>query len=388
MWCNNLKVDPSWIPNCSKNEWNVFTEEQEQELLSLVKYIIQELHLPITNALFRQITTTYYYNLPEQDHLRPHFPFICCNHFIKKFRERHRISILRARPTTSKEEIARFRADSKKNIFEKVDDDHIANVDETFWTLITLPNTNWADTNSDSVTIYPDVNEKRGFTAIGTILKSGKKLPLVCIVRGKTLTEESHWFGEGHHIEGEERKFQPGTHPLDSLSHNGPRRLFVPTYQTDHSEKGWVNKYIWPRYLRFLRNQIPCKEGTELNDPVNTIYLFADAYRTHHSTELVAYAKTLNIIMIEIPKGTTDQCQPLDCRIFGILKSQARAYYNRRVGKYIREHYEDLRKGAKIPPINPITIKQSAFLLDLLWNGIKEYHIHSAWHTAFDMDRD
>jgi hypothetical protein len=175
---------------------------------------------------------------------------------------------------------------------------------------------------------------------------------------------------------------------LDSLSHNGPRRLFVPTYQTDHSEKGWVNKYIWPRYLRFLRNQIPCKEGTELNDPVNTIYLFADAYRTHHSTELVAYAKTLNIIMIEIPKGTTDQCQPLDCRIFGILKSQARAYYNRRVGKYIREHYEDLRKGAKIPPINPITIKQSAFLLDLLWNDIKEYHIHSAWHTAFDMDRD
>ena len=54
----------------------------------------------------------------------------------------------------------------------------------------------------------------------------------------------------------------------------------------------------WSRYLMFLREQIPYKRRArrgrrshrELHDPEDTIYLFADSYRAHHSPNALQLA--------------------------------------------------------------------------------------------------
>ena len=65
----------------------------------------------------------------------------------------------------------------------------------------------------------------------------------------------------------------------------------------------------------------------------NPTLLFCDGFQAHHNDEAQNEAKKLNIALIEVPNGAADECQPLDRRIFGGLKSRLRSELN----KHIRE---------------------------------------------------
>ena len=58
----------------------------------------------------------------------------------------------------------------------------------------------WAKTNPDNIQIYNEDSDKKGFTALATILRDGTKLPLIFIANGKSHTIENNWFGGGRSI--------------------------------------------------------------------------------------------------------------------------------------------------------------------------------------------
>ena len=73
---------------------------------------------------------------------------------------------------------------------------------------------------------------------------------------------------------------------------------------------------------------IPYKPGTAETDQVNKSLLICDSFGAHHTDRAIQKAQELNIDIILIPPGATDECQPLDCRIFGIIKARGRKELN------------------------------------------------------------
>lgn len=68
-----------------------------------------------------------------------------------------------------------------------------------------------------------------------------------------------------------------------------------------------MTKEIWSDYLNFIRSQIPYIENTDPQDAANRIFLICDAYSVHHSDISKELAAKLNIELIAVPKGATDE---------------------------------------------------------------------------------
>jgi hypothetical protein len=97
---------------------------------------------------------------------------------------------------------------------------------------------------------------------------------------------------------------------------------------------------IFIEYLKHLRNEIPNRE--------RTIHLICDVHASHRTADVKKTAAELHIILLFIPPGATDCLQPLDRRVFGALKSEARRLFRRRISNNIeikrskREAVEDM----------------------------------------------
>ena len=61
------------------------------------------------------------------------------------------------------------------------------------------------------------------------------------------------------------------------------------------------------------------------------IHLILDVYRAHFTESVRKHAENLNIELIPIPAGMTDEMQPLDLRIFGPLKRYATRLFRLRL---------------------------------------------------------
>jgi hypothetical protein len=84
----------------------------------------------------------------------------------------------------------------------------------------------------------------------------------------------------------------------------------------------------------------------------------------HENDSVKEKARQNHIDVIFVPHGQTGNWQPLDHRIFGELKSRARARFN-------AEHVKDLR-----PALSKIW---SARILLACWESIEEENICAAW---------
>jgi hypothetical protein len=74
--------------------------------------------------------------------------------------------------------------------------------------------------------------------------------------------------------------------------------------------------------------------------PDGELVVMLDTYSAHRAEEINNYAKALNVTLLFLPPGCTDQLQPFDRRIFGIAQVHACRMW--------REHYQD-SKGKKEP---------------------------------------
>jgi hypothetical protein len=84
-----------------------------------------------------------------------------------------------------------------------------------------------------------------------------------------------------------------------------------------HTESGWATANLIVQYLEWLH--------TEIADRRPCFLLVLDIHPAHRTDPAGAAAEECEIELLFVPAGGTSEYQPLDCRIFGELKSRARA---------------------------------------------------------------
>lgn len=80
------------------------------------------------------------------------------------------------------------------------------------------------------------------------------------------------------------------------------------------SDKGWINTELFEAWLseHFLEHAVSARP----------LLLLLDGHSTHHQPQSVRLAKEHGVIVLCLPPHTTHEAQPLDCGVFGPLKSQ------------------------------------------------------------------
>ena len=370
-WHYNLKRNLSWIPDHLRNpDSYVFTPDEERRIVDIINFVInQHLH-PITNNFIRAIMLSYYISYKEPNEKRQ---FSASNKYIRRFKRRYDFSTRRLhfkrRPNASDQDVIKFLT-KVCNVFSIAEKDHIVNTDETMWRCEQSRLTTWAKKGSDGVVVYSGDSDKEGFTTLASITAAGDILPLLLIAGGVTTRCETNWFGQNRNV----------TKSIDDENEDLTMRAY-----SDHSIKGWTTRDTWKRYLNALRYRfIKPTDGLEFYDQRNRIYLLTDSYPVHICDECVEYANALNIDIIQIPKGTTDLFQPLDKKIFGILKSKACAYINKVRSDEILKCY-DVEKAKfmeSIPPPRKISKQEAASVLEEAWNKLSKETIISSWEDS------
>jgi hypothetical protein len=340
-WKHNLLSDPTWRPKREHygEAHQIFTREQEIELSTRIATNY------IDKGLFYSDTEF------KIDALRFHKEIVCRSegimpgmalsdrqmeqinkfkaswHFIQAFRHRNRLSLRRPsfkrRPKPTEADMQAFIA-QVQSCLQNYRRDRIINIDETNWKTVAGGFMTWAHTNAESVQCQIDNDEKEGVTVIAAVDAEGGKLPLTVIGKGKT-----------------ERCLKGYQLP--------------PEVRTCVSESGWTTKDVMCRYFAILRQELY---------PEGPLIVILDAYAAHRSREVREIARLWEIQLVFIPPGCTDKLQPLDRRVFGVLKSYARQLWR-------KQHHES--GGAKT------TRPMMAANLCEAWRRITEGLIQDAW---------
>ena len=313
----------------------IFTDYEEDSIADFIleNYIKKGLYF--TDDDFREIALAAWREkyLPlldsEDENIRKEFKeFHCSAGFIADFKYHHRFSSKvfhikrRADPNNEKEQ--KFMSEMKQ-IFETIPHSHIINADETGWKLFPKGILAWGETGVDNVTREGTINDKSQVTIIASIAADRTKLPLLFIAQGKTSQVEESQIGD------------------------------VGFHWKTHTESGWVNNQAFSFYLHKLR------EYFDDNEP---IHLLMDLYPAHMTPDIRREADELNIVFHIIPAGLTDFYQPLDRKIFGILKAKARKFFRMR-------HNGDQELKA--------TKKEACEDIVAAWEGLGSYYVGSAW---------
>ena len=219
--------------------------------------------------------------------------------YIFNFKEKHRISSrkchIRRRPEngTFEEEFV----NQVENLKQTNDNDFIINIDETSWELFPNNLLVWQCKNEDHAVCYMNkANPKDCMTVIAGVTASGTKLPLMFIAKGTTERCENSQIGD------------------------------VSPHWSYHSETGWVTEEVFLHYLKILREHYGGVDGPKL-------HLILDVYPSHRTEDIKNFAVGLNMDLLFVPAGRTDEFQPLDRAVFGSLKSMARRLFRLRVSQ-------------------------------------------------------
>ena len=81
------------------------------------------------------------------------------------------------------------------------------------------------------------------------------------------------------------------------------------------NKQGWINESIMIRYLNHLHRYNKGKSYA----------LVLDVYPAHRTLNVKEAARALDITLIYVPANGTGIYQPLDRRLFGIIKSKLRS---------------------------------------------------------------
>jgi hypothetical protein len=230
------------------------------------------------------------------------------------------------RRTTLDEEYAAYflrRLDTLSNDYPP---DLVFNMDETCWRLFEAPRKVLAEKGTEIVKLAGTSSEKTSFTALGGISAAGDKLPLWILAKGKTPRSEG--------------KF--GTHSNVILR---------------HTDSGWATEGILVCYIEWLARDIAHGHPS---------ILVLDVYPSHRTDVVVETAAANDVELLFVPAGGTGRFQPLDRRVFGELKSRARAEFGRR----------RWRDGAA-----DIDYEESLQILTRCWEHIPTENIRKAWNV-------
>lgn len=232
--------------------------------------------------------------------------FTASNGFVQGFKQRNsfvtrRVHVKRRPPR--RVELEEQFCERMSTLLSTVDGDRIINCDETFWRCYPADLRTWGTKGANDVRIYVNGAAKEGVTVLAAITATRCKLPLWIIAKGTT--ERCH--------------AQLG----NTQGHN-----------VTHSESGWSTVETFSEFLMSLRERYPDDEP---------IYLLLDCYSVHRCDEVRQLAESLFIELIFIPPGLTDEFQPLDRAVFGVMKQHFRRLWR----KQYRDNPEERFSKAK-----------------------------------------
>lgn len=299
-WHTEFRQNADWRPDRAHIFPNrrMFTKAEEKQVADEIADHFLSRHVPVTLDILRSLVLAKYQEFSQASITttgHPKRPFKCTRHFLTNFMRRNQLSYRCTRPARRPAidpiEVERYRSELAE-IHENTPWDRILNADESFWLILYVPMKTVAPTGVETVKVSVDGDPKAGLTLLGTITAAGTKLPLFLVAKGRT--DRCH------------KQF--GADLLQTW----------PVYIA-HSPSGWVTQPVFLEYLSFLRQVIP--DGP--------LCLVLDQYPTHLTPTSASRAADLNIRIVRVPKGATGIWQPLDRRIYGAMKSMARARWAR-----------------------------------------------------------
>jgi hypothetical protein len=95
----------------------------------------------------------------------------------------------------------------------------------------------------------------------------------------------------------------------------------VDPHWVDHAPSGWQTEGCFMRYL----DQLSAAMGGQ------PFHLISDQCSAHKSAAVQAHCAGLGIELHLIPTSLTDKLQPLDRRVFGALKANAKSHFRRAI---------------------------------------------------------
>lgn len=198
------------------------------------------------------------------------------------------------RPEPNDEEIHKFMNDLS-NAFAMYDADNILNMDETSVRLVPHLGLTLAKRGAKKAPNHILGDTKKCITATCTISASGKKYPIWFLGKG-TNPSCLNVFGE---------QINNGQH------------------QTSFSESGWMDRRIMKEYLEWI---------SDIHNSTS-LCLLMDRFSAHIDGEVLKHASDHNVQIILVPSGLTSEYQPLDRKVYGVVKrvcsSQWLRYYTR-----------------------------------------------------------
>jgi len=337
-WRKRFMADKSYRPGCRfGHHKRRFTESEERAVADLIRmqYVIPGILVrrkQLKNMLF-QIWRQF--DLSNRSKVvRNFFSY----HFVSNLCSRNNLSFRKLRKKRrgelKMEEVKEFSEEYVK-LFTKYPPQRILNMDETPWNFVFHRGCVLAEIGADEVAGLPgDIRDK--FTVISTISADGGKFPPLFLAQGKT--DVCH------------RQFNGMTSPEDSF------RIF-------HSSGGNTDYFVMKYYLDLVHQSVgknPCA-------------LILDRYASHTSDEIKACANDLGIHLVYIPTSGTEVYQPLDRKVFGVLKSMASSFFN--------DHVFANQTG--------FTKAQAADICVKCWNKLSPFLIKSVFDFGdFDEDED
>ena len=308
-WRKKLRINPQWRPKRTNygRHTRIFTEEEEIALMGQIREQFLSKDLFYSDKDF-QYDCIAFYNKLINDKIekikKKELPpqrfknFKCSPHFIIDFRKRWNHSLrrpnLKRRPSASKEQIEKFK-EHVRCMIQKYGRSKVINMDETHFKVVNNGFLTWALKGAETINCYIGNDPKDGVTVLATIDANGIKWPLMIVGKGKT------------------KRCLKGYELGDDV-------------WTSYSDSGWTKENVVLEYMKKIKERIngPC-------------CLIMDTYKAHLTQAVREKAKELEIELLFVPPGCTDSAQPLDIKVFGVLKSYARMLWR----KYHHIHPEE-----------------------------------------------
>jgi len=342
---------------------------------------------------------------------------------------------LKRRSKADSQKIKEFR-EKLKEIWDPDNLDHIINADETPWRYDEKGKTTWAPIGSEGIII--DGDEKECFTLIGGISASYQLIPPIFIAAGKTHNVERNWFGESHPIDScnkDEKyltdhtksgwttreswaryicflrklipdnpdlpseknkiylvcdKYPPHVPANQSTTRHRGRRRKQPIEQSDDQlpeqsddqppEQPQRRSRGRPRKIQQHRPR-----GRPRKHPLVPRQQRSQGRQPKKPDPVEAACSKYNVEILLVPEGTTDLCQPLDCRFFGAFKCHAQAIIDEKETQNLVSQIHGNRIDPNFKKLE-LTRPQIREILINSYYDTKRHLIEDSWIKALDLD--
>lgn len=306
-WLSRIKANSDYNPLDKQVRENsrIFIEEQEDVIaLSILQEELVKGNCFCDMDAIEYLTEAYLDIHSEDENIDTTFNI--SKGYIYYFKIRHsfvsKLCHIKRRPSTKEIFIDNFIEDIRQ-LLEHADHSRIINIDETAIFLGPKNIKIWHSKGQDDVSVPVGFNEKNRITALCAISADGGKHNIQFIAKGNTSQVINTQLGD------------------------------VYPHLATFSENGWSTNLTIYEYLNYIKS---------LFEDDDEIHIILDIYSAHRSLETKEAAEALGIKLHFIPAGYTDMYQPLDVKIFAIIK----AYIKHILRTYLREGKQMTKKDA------------------------------------------